>query len=99
MRREGKQTMAENQITNQEEINENEDYDVVNDITSWKQSHVPKDKYEASDKLMSSFELSDKQANAILEMRLQRLTSLEVEKLKEDFGKKAKKIYFVQSQL
>jgi DNA gyrase subunit A len=43
-----------------------------------------KDKYEASDKLMSSFELSDKQANAILEMRLQRLTSLEVEKLKEE---------------
>lgn len=42
--------MAENQITNQEEINENEDYDVVNDITSWKQSHVPKDKYEALEK-------------------------------------------------
>ena len=43
-----------------------------------------KDKYEATDKLISSFDLSDKQANAILEMRLQRLTSLEVEKLQEE---------------
>ena len=43
-----------------------------------------KDKYEALDKLMNAFELSDKQANAILEMRLQRLTSLEVEKLREE---------------
>ncbi|MBE5756672.1 MAG: DNA gyrase subunit A [Clostridiales bacterium] len=43
-----------------------------------------KDKYEALDKLMNAFELSDKQANAILEMRLQRLTSLEVEKLNEE---------------
>ena len=33
---------------------------------------------------MQAFELSDKQANAILEMRLQRLTSLEVEKLQEE---------------
>ncbi len=45
-----------------------------------------KDKYEACDKLMASFELSDKQANAILEMRLQRLTSLEVEKLKAELA-------------
>ena len=43
-----------------------------------------KDKYEATDRLISSFDLSDKQANAILEMRLQRLTSLEVEKLQEE---------------
>ncbi len=42
------------------------------------------DKNDACDKLMNSFELSDKQATAILEMRLQRLTSLEVEKLKEE---------------
>ena len=42
------------------------------------------DKNDACDKLMNSFELSDRQANAILEMRLQRLTSLEVEKLKEE---------------
>ena len=34
-----------------------------------------KDKNDAMDKLMSRFELSDKQANAVLEMKLQRLTS------------------------
>ena len=38
-----------------------------------------KDKTEATEKLTQAFELSEKQANAILEMRLQRLTSLEVE--------------------
>ncbi len=42
------------------------------------------DKNDACDKLMTSFVLSERQANAILEMRLQRLTSLEVEKLKEE---------------
>ncbi len=42
------------------------------------------DKNDACAKLTAAFELSDKQANAILEMRLQRLTSLEVEKLKEE---------------
>ncbi len=36
---------------------------------------------EAKEGLMTSFALSDKQAQAILEMRLQRLTALEVEKL------------------
>lgn len=44
------------------------------------------DKNVACEKLMQSFELSDKQANAILEMRLQRLTSLEVEKLQEELA-------------
>ena len=34
--------------------------------------------------LMQEFELSDKQANAILEMRLQRLTAMEVNKLQEE---------------
>ncbi len=43
-----------------------------------------KDKNDAAAKLTAAFELTDKQANAILEMRLQRLTSLEVEKLKEE---------------
>ncbi len=42
------------------------------------------DKNDANLKLTTAFELSEKQANAILEMRLQRLTSLEVEKLKEE---------------
>ncbi len=44
------------------------------------------DKFVAADKLMQTFALSDKQANAILEMRLQRLTSLEVEKLQEELA-------------
>ena len=42
------------------------------------------DKVEASEKLCSNFTLTEKQANAILEMRLQRLTSLEVYKIKEE---------------
>ena len=43
-----------------------------------------KDKIDAAAKLMKRFILTDRQANAILEMRLQRLTSLEVEKLKAE---------------
>ncbi|MBQ8426280.1 MAG: DNA gyrase subunit A, partial [Clostridia bacterium] len=42
------------------------------------------DKNSACDALMNEFELTDKQANAILEMRLQRLTSMEVHKLNEE---------------
>ena len=45
-----------------------------------------KDRYEAQSNLMAHFNLSDKQANAILEMRLQRLTSLEVEKLTDELA-------------
>ncbi len=43
-----------------------------------------KDKEEASSQLKDSFLLDDKQTNAILEMRLQRLTSMEVDKLNEE---------------
>ena len=42
------------------------------------------DKNAAIVGLTTAFELDEKQANAILEMRLQRLTSLEVEKLKDE---------------
>ena len=42
------------------------------------------DKNAAIEGLTGAFELDEKQANAILEMRLQRLTSLEVEKLKAE---------------
>ena len=42
------------------------------------------DKNQACQALMENFELSERQANAILEMRLQRLTGMEVEKLKEE---------------
>ena len=42
------------------------------------------DKQEASVRLTENFELDEIQANAILEMKLSRLTSLEVEKLNEE---------------
>ncbi len=42
------------------------------------------DKNAAIEGLTTAFALDEKQANAILEMRLQRLTSLEVEKLKDE---------------
>ena len=44
------------------------------------------DKNVAIEGLTSAFVLDEKQANAILEMRLQRLTSLEVEKLQDEFA-------------
>ena len=43
-----------------------------------------RDRQDAQTNLISAFELDEKQANAILDMRLQRLTSLEVEKLKQE---------------
>ena len=43
-----------------------------------------KDRQDATQKLCERFRLSDKQAGAILDMRLQRLTSLEVEKLQAE---------------
>lgn len=51
-----------------------------------------KDRQEASSNLQAKFLLSDKQAGAILDMRLQRLTSLEVEKLKEELEELRKTI-------
>ncbi len=42
------------------------------------------DKETALNGLINAFELTDKQANAILEMKLQRLTNLEVNKLKDE---------------
>ena len=43
-----------------------------------------RDNVEAAEKLMAEFYLSDKQANAILEMKLRRLTSLEIETLQNE---------------
>ena len=43
-----------------------------------------KDKEEATSQLKAAFLLDDKQCTAILEMRLQRLTSMEVDKLNEE---------------
>ena len=45
-----------------------------------------KDKASAIEGLTTAFVLDEKQANAILEMRLQRLTALEVEKLQEEYN-------------
>ncbi len=45
-----------------------------------------RDKAEAQQKLMDRFALSEKQANAILEIRLQRLTAIEVDKIKEELA-------------
>ncbi len=44
-----------------------------------------KDPNQAKEGLMNSFELSERQAQAILDMRLQRLTGLEVEKVVEEY--------------
>ena len=51
-----------------------------------------RDRYEAAEKLMSTFYLSDKQANAILDMRLSRLTSLEVDALRRELAELEEKI-------
>ena len=45
-----------------------------------------KDRDDASTKLQEAFLLSEAQAGAILDMRLQRLTSLEVEKLNKELA-------------
>ncbi len=47
---------------------------------------------EAQARLMENFELSEKQANAILEMKLRRLTSLEVDKLTDELAEKERLI-------
>ncbi len=54
-----------------------------------KKSQDPK---EAQSKLMSAYSLSEKQSKAILEMRLQKLTSLEVNKLIEEYKALQKQI-------
>ena len=51
-----------------------------------RQIKLSQDKAEAIQKLTSMFELDEKQAQAILDMRLQKLTGLEVDKLKEDLN-------------
>ena len=45
-----------------------------------------RDRQDAMNALMERFILSEKQAQAILDMRLQRLTSLEVDKIKEELA-------------
>lgn len=54
---------------------------------------------EAKDKLMERFGLSEAQSQAILDMRLQRLTNLEREKLLEEYRELLKKIEYFKSIL
>jgi DNA gyrase subunit A len=54
---------------------------------------------EAKDGLMSSFNLSEVQAKAILELRLQRLTGLERDKIKEEYEELKKLIEYLRQVL
>jgi len=54
---------------------------------------------EAKDGLMTGFALSDIQAKAILEMRLQRLVSLEIDKVREEYNEVLTKIEYYRSIL
>jgi DNA gyrase subunit A len=54
---------------------------------------------EARNGLMDSFQLSEIQARAILDMRLQRLTGLEREKIKEEYQELMRKIEYLKSVL
>ncbi|MFP4025550.1 MAG: DNA gyrase subunit A [Thiohalospira sp.] len=54
---------------------------------------------EAKEGLMSKFELSEVQAKAILEMRLQKLTGLERDKIKEEYAELQKLIEYLKSVL
>jgi len=54
---------------------------------------------EAKDSLMESFNLSERQAQAILDMRLQRLTGLEREKIEAEYAEVKKTIEYLRSVL
>lgn len=54
---------------------------------------------EAKEGLMTSFQLSEIQSKAILEMRLQRLTGLERDKIREEYAEIMKKIEFFKQIL
>ncbi len=58
-----------------------------------------KDVESAHQGLRKRFNLSDKQAQAILDMRLQRLTSLEIKKLEEEYMELIKRIAYLQDIL
>jgi len=57
------------------------------------------DTKEAKENLIQRFELTDIQAQAILDMRLARLTSLEVEKLENEYKELMEKIEYLNSIL
>lgn len=65
-------------------------------IATIKASKTPK---EAKDRLMSQFAFSEEQAQAILEMRLQRLTNLEQRKVIEEYEETIKLIHRLKTIL
>lgn len=67
--------------------------EVINIIRSSKTSEI------AKNTLMERFGLSDKQAQAILEMRLRRLTGLERDKIEEEYAEIMKQIEYLESIL
>ncbi len=71
--------------------------DNIDEVVSLiRQSKTPQ---EAKERLVLRFSFSDIQAQAILDMRLQRLTNLEHEKILEEFNELIKKIAFLKSIL
>jgi DNA gyrase subunit A len=58
-----------------------------------------KDVDSARQNLINRFQLSEKQAQAILDMRLQKLTSLETQKLEEEYLELIKRIAYLQEIL
>jgi DNA gyrase subunit A len=58
-----------------------------------------KDRKDAFEKLMKKFGLSDRQANAILDMRLYQLTGLERDKIEEEYLEVIKRIAYLKSIL
>ena len=67
--------------------------DVINIIRSSATGEI------AKNTLMERFNLSEKQATAILEMRLRRLTGLEREKIEEEYNELMKQIEYLKSIL
>lgn len=57
------------------------------------------DTKDAKDKLMSKYSFSEVQATAILDMKLQKLTSLEIQKIEEEINELITKINFWQTIL
>ncbi|MBP1890785.1 DNA gyrase subunit A [Clostridium moniliforme] len=67
--------------------------EVINIIRGSKTSEI------AKNTLMERFNLSDKQSQAILEMRLRRLTGLERDKIEEEYAELMKQIEYLKSIL
>ena len=62
--------------------------------------HIIRTSYDnAKERLMERFELSDLQAQAILEMRLRSLQGLEIEKIEKEYGELQEKIKYFLSLL